>query len=102
MAGANYVDSTGEVSFVQTIQREYGNVAVSSGATLLRAFGYDYVPGILADALALDASGAQAVNLRVGYFATGSLKNGLSQGTLTTAVDAMSCKLTSLFCTTRC
>lgn len=47
MAGANYVDSTGEVSFVQTIQREYGNVAVSSGATLLPAFGYDYGPAFL-------------------------------------------------------
>jgi len=87
-AGAHYVDSTGEVGFVREIGRRFDSVARASGATMLPAFGYDYVPGILAGALALgDAPGATRVE--IGYFATGPLWKGLSQGTRSTMADGL-------------
>ena len=41
------------------------------GATLLPAMGYDFVPGALAGALALEEAGADAVRVDVGYYALG-------------------------------
>ncbi|MEU6698036.1 saccharopine dehydrogenase NADP-binding domain-containing protein [Pseudonocardia sp. NPDC046786] len=86
--GAHYVDSTGEVGFVREIHRRYDDVARRHGATMLPAFGYDYVPGTLAGALAL-AEAPTAQRLEIGYFATGSLRNGLSHGTRTTMADGL-------------
>lgn len=89
-AGAHYVDSTGEVGFVRELQRRYDELARRNGATMLPAFGYDYVPGILAGALALgEAPPASATRLEIGYFATGSLRKGLSQGTRSTMADGL-------------
>src|SRR5215207_6687631 len=70
-AGAHYLDSTGEATFVR---RVFGldSVAVASGATLIPAFGYDYVPGNLAGALAVDKAGEWATQVEVGYFLTRS------------------------------
>ncbi len=70
-AGAHYLDSSGEAAFVR---RVFGldSVAVASGATLIPAFGYDYVPGNLAGALALEKAGERATQVEVGYFLTRS------------------------------
>lgn len=87
-AGAHYVDSTGEVGFVRELQRRYDDLARHNGATMVPAFGYDYVPGIVAGALAL-AEAPQATGLEIGYFATGSLWKGLSQGTRATMADGL-------------
>ena len=62
--GAHYLDSTGEAAFIRDV------FARGRGArgVLLTAFGFDYVPGNLAGALALREAGGGAVRLDVGYF----------------------------------
>jgi len=44
-AGAIYLDSSGEPPFIRQVFAEYGPRAERTGAVLLTAFGYDYVPG---------------------------------------------------------
>ena len=87
-AGAHYLDSTGEVGFVQTVHMRHHERARETGSAMLPAFGYDYVPGLLAGALAAEAAGSPRT-LDIGYFATGPLYRGLSQGTRTTMRDGM-------------
>lgn len=89
-AGAHYVDSTGEVGFVRELHRRHDAQARANGSVMLPAFGYDYVPGVLAGSLALEDAGERARSVDIGYFATGSLRNGLSQGTRKTVIDGMS------------
>jgi short subunit dehydrogenase-like uncharacterized protein len=55
---------------------DYGPKAHSP---LLTAFGYDYLPGNLAAAVALDRAGEAATRVDVGYFTTG--KGAFSAGT---------------------
>jgi short subunit dehydrogenase-like uncharacterized protein len=82
-AGAVYLDSTGEPPFIRAVHERWGPAAQRSGAALLPAFGNDYVPGVLAGALALRAAGEGADRVDVGYFLTG-LGGGrpFSRGTL--------------------
>jgi hypothetical protein len=82
-AGAIYLDSTGEPPFIRAVHERYGPQAQRSGAALLSAFGSDYVPGVLAGALALRNAGDGADRVDVGYFITG-LGTGrpFSRGTL--------------------
>jgi short subunit dehydrogenase-like uncharacterized protein len=70
-AGAHYLDSAGEGSFVRRVF-ELNSVAAARGATVVPAFGYDYVPGNLAGALALTRAGERAHRIEVGYFLTRS------------------------------
>ncbi|WP_208865492.1 hypothetical protein [Amycolatopsis rubida] len=63
--------------------------AVETGAAMVPAFGYDYVPGILAGALAAREAGDGVRSLEIGYFATGPLYRGFSQGTRTTMRDGL-------------
>jgi short subunit dehydrogenase-like uncharacterized protein len=88
-AGAHYVDSTGEVGFVRALQQRHDNRAREAGAIIAPAFGYDYVPGLLAGALAARAGGSAVRAIEVGYFAIGSLRNGLSQGTRKTMAEGL-------------
>src|SRR3954469_18406455 len=60
-AGATYLDSTGEPAFIRQVFQEHSEPAERSGAALLTAMGYDYVPGALAGALVLEAAGEDAV-----------------------------------------
>lgn len=80
-AGAVYLDSTGEPPFIRQVFEEFGPRAERTGATLLTAFGYDYVPGNLAGALALRAAGPAAVGVRIGYFVDGRVRRAASAGT---------------------
>jgi short subunit dehydrogenase-like uncharacterized protein len=80
-AGATYLDSTGEAPFIRQVFEEFGPQAERTGAVLLPAFGYDYVPGNLAGALALDAAGPGAARVQVGYFARGDIRKAASAGT---------------------
>lgn len=66
-----YIDSTGEPPFIREVFESYGPRAARSGAVLLTALGYDYVPGNLAGALALEVAGEDAVRVDVGYFVDG-------------------------------
>ena len=78
-AGATYLDSTGEPAFIRRVFEEFGGAGASAtGAALLTAMGYDFVPGALAGALALRARPApDAVRVDVGYY---SLGDGRARG----------------------
>jgi short subunit dehydrogenase-like uncharacterized protein len=80
-AGAHYVDSTGEAPFVRRVFQEYGPRAEGAGVALLTAFGYDFVPGNLAGALAARDAGTAVARVDVGYFVTGAGRDGMSSGT---------------------
>jgi len=80
-AGAIYLDSSGEPPFIRQVFEEFGPRAERTGAVLLTAFGYDYVPGNLAGALALQAAGPAAARVGVGYFVRGDIRRGTSAGT---------------------
>jgi len=82
-AGGVYLDSAGEASFIRRVFEELGPAAASSGAALLPAMGYDFVPGALAAALALEQAGDAALRVDVGYYALGA---GSSAGTRRSAV----------------
>ncbi len=86
--GCGYVDSTGEPSFVRQLFEHDHERAVATGARLLPAFGYDYVPGNLAGALALrDAAVGlgSAARVDVGYFISGPM--AMSSGTRASAAS---------------
>jgi short subunit dehydrogenase-like uncharacterized protein len=86
-AGATYLDSTGEPPFIRRIVAELRDYATATGASLIPAFGYDFVPGNLAAALALrDAPDASGV--RVGYFVRGRA-GGVSGGTAASAAGVL-------------
>lgn len=81
--GAVYLDSTGEPPFIRAVYERWGPAAERSGAALLTAFGNDYVPGVLAGALALRAAGEGADRVDIGYFVSGLGKGQpFSRGTL--------------------
>ena len=89
-AGCAYADSTGEPGFIRRVFEHWGPLAERSGARLLTAFGYDYVPGNLAGALALRRcreAGLVAARLDIGYFIEG--KFGISSGTRASALGAL-------------
>jgi hypothetical protein len=71
-AGASYIDSTGEPPFIRDVFERWDAPARTAGAGLITAFGYDYVPGNLAGALALTRAGERARRIEVGYFLTRS------------------------------
>ena len=80
-AGCVYLDSTGEPPFIRRVFEEFGAPAERSGARLLTAMGYDFAPGALAGALALEDAGPDAVRVDVGYYALGGGPSSLSSGT---------------------
>jgi short subunit dehydrogenase-like uncharacterized protein len=89
-AGARYLDSTGEPSFIRRVFEEYGPRAERSDTGLVTAFGYDWVPGNLAGALALRDAGESAVRVAIGYFITGSTgADGMSGGTQASAAGQL-------------
>ncbi|GAB3352019.1 saccharopine dehydrogenase family protein [Modestobacter lapidis] len=81
-AGAVYLDSTGEPPFLRRVFEHAGPRARRSGAALLPAFGHDYVPGVLAGAMALAEAGDRAHRLDVGYTTDGTSGQAFSRGTL--------------------
>ena len=86
--GAHYLDSTGEPAFLREVFERYGPAAERSGAGMLTAMGYDWVPGNLAGALALDRAGELATRVDVGYFITGGGAS-MSGGTRASLVGAI-------------
>lgn len=87
-ASAHYLDCAGEPPFVREIFQTHGGGAWS---TLLPAFGYDFVPGNLAGALALDRVGDEGFRVDIGYFVGGGeLIRGLSAGTIESVAEMAS------------
>jgi short subunit dehydrogenase-like uncharacterized protein len=88
-AGAHYIDTTGEPSFIRRVFEREGPRAEQAGCGLLTAFGYDWVPGNLAGALALRDAGDAANAVRIGYFMRGETSaDGMSGGTRASAAGA--------------
>jgi short subunit dehydrogenase-like uncharacterized protein len=87
-ARAIYLDSTGEPTFIRRVFEQWDPAAARSGARLLTAMGYDFVPGALAGALALEEVGPAAVRVDVGYYALGAGPDAMSRGTKASAVGA--------------
>ncbi len=86
-AGAHYIDSTGEPPFIRAVFERHGGAAEAQGVGLLTAFGYDYVPGNLAGALALREAGERAVSVDIGYFVGGAAQP--SGGTRASAIGLL-------------
>jgi short subunit dehydrogenase-like uncharacterized protein len=94
-AGAHYVDSTGEVGFVRELYRRYDAQARENGSVMLPAFGYDYVPGVLAGSLALAEAGAAGRSVDIGHIQDVRVFNGWFPE-LARAAQAMSLVATSV------
>jgi short subunit dehydrogenase-like uncharacterized protein len=86
--GAHYIDSTGEPAFIREVFERYGPAAQGAGIAMLTAMGYDWVPGNLAGALALERAGELATRVDVGYFITGSGAS-MSGGTRASMIGAI-------------
>lgn len=84
--GLTYLDSTGEPAFIRRVLDELDAEAARTGATLVPAFGYDYVPGNLAAELVLREAPA-AARVRVGYFIKG--RGSTSGGTSASGAGMM-------------
>ena len=89
VAGAHYIDSTGEPPFVRKVFEQAGPQADQAGSVLLTAMAYDWVPGNLAGGLALRDAGEAATAVRIGYFTKGGGMGGMSGGTRASAVGAL-------------
>jgi short subunit dehydrogenase-like uncharacterized protein len=86
-AGAVYIDSSGDPAFIRRVFEDYGRRAERTGASLLTAFGFDWVPGNLAGALALSEAGQEATRVQIGYFGQGAA--GSSGGTQASVIGAL-------------
>jgi short subunit dehydrogenase-like uncharacterized protein len=87
-AGAQYMDSTGEPAFIRRVFEELDEPARRHGAALLPALGYDFAPGALAGALALEEAGEDAVRVDVAYFVLGAGSGSATAGTKESLVGA--------------
>jgi short subunit dehydrogenase-like uncharacterized protein len=87
--GAHYLDSTGEGGFIREVFERYGGAAQAAGCGLLTAFGFDFVPGNLAGALALRDAGDAATAVQIGYFSPGAGSSSMSGGTRASAAGVM-------------
>lgn len=90
--GAVYIDSTGEPAFVMEVFDTFGPKTGTTGATLLTAFGYDYIPGNCAAGVALAAAGKKATRVDVGYFSKSGGKISpldMSQGTVKSLIMSL-------------
>jgi short subunit dehydrogenase-like uncharacterized protein len=85
--GAHYLDSTGEPSFIRRVFEEYGPRAEAAGCGMVTAFGYDWVPGNLAGALALREAGDAVARVAIGYYLVG--RGGFSGGTQASTAGAL-------------
>lgn len=89
-AGAIYLDSTGEPPFIRRVFEEFGPRAQQTGASLITAFGHDYVPGNLAGALALGSSDSAVHRVEIGYLIEGTGRSQvISRGTFASIVGLL-------------
>lgn len=84
-SGAHYLDSTGEVPF---ILRAF-EVARQAPGAIVPAMAFNYAPGNLAGALALERAGERAHRLDLGYFLTGEGAQELSRGTVASVATVL-------------
>lgn len=86
--GAHYLDTTGEAPFVRELFED-PDVARAPGV-FVTAMGFNYAPGNLAGALAVERAGADDVDrVDIGYFLTGETQGELSGGTVASAAGVL-------------
>ena len=86
--GAHYLDTTGEAPFVRALFED-PDVARAPGV-FVTAMGFNYAPGNLAGALAIERAGAADVDrVDIGYFLTGETQGELSGGTIASAAGVL-------------
>ena len=84
--GTHYLDTTGEQPFMRLVQDRHGPVAERSGAVLVTAMGFDYVPG---DMIAsLTAAGIEPLEEVVLAYAVHGLR--ATRGTTLSGLDMIS------------
>ena len=83
--GTHYIDTTGEQPFMRTVFERYGATAERTGAALVTAMGFDYVPGDLIASLTAGAGPVDEVVLA--YWVKGF---GPTRGTALSALGIMS------------
>jgi short subunit dehydrogenase-like uncharacterized protein len=88
-AGVSYLDCCGEPRFVREVFERHGTRAATAGCALLTGFGYDWLPGNLAGALALEEAGSEAIRIDIGYFAPGVERLPVAPGTRATLAAIM-------------
>ena len=88
--GAHYLDSTGEPPFIREVFERYGPACRARRQSgMLTAFGYDWVPGNLAGALALERAGDDADARRHRLLLHRRCPDGMSGGTRASLVGAV-------------
>lgn len=88
--GAHYIDSTGEGPFIREVFQTYGPQAEQKGITMMTALGYDWAPGNLAGATAVERGGDEVSVVKVGYFNGGKPSKGsMSGGTMASSAGVM-------------
>ena len=88
-AGCTYIDSTGESGFIRQLF-ERNDEFQESGAKIIPACGYDFIPGNLAGAIALRNCrdrGEWPSRVKIGYFTRGPMN--MSSGTKASALAAL-------------
>jgi short subunit dehydrogenase-like uncharacterized protein len=92
--GAHYVDTTGEAPFVRRLFES--PTARRAAGGLVTAMGFNYAPGNLAGALAMERASDNACGthgpvdaLEIGYFLTGAARGELSRGTVASAAGVL-------------
>lgn len=79
--GASYLDSSWEPGYIKWVFDKLGRRAQARGARLMPGFGFDYVPGQLAGAWALELAADAGIPFRmeIGYFCDGACRaSGMS------------------------
>lgn len=86
-AGSDYVDLTGEAEFVDLMYLKYNDLAVTSGARLVHACGFDSIPHDLGAQFTVEQlPEASALSIRAYVTMNGTF----SGGTAASALEAMS------------
>lgn len=83
--GTNYVDTTGEQPFMRIVFDRYGPQADRSGAALVTAMGFDYVPGDMIASLTA-AGGGPYEDVTLAYCVLGMQP---TRGTTLSALDML-------------
>jgi len=89
-AGTNYVDVTGEIDWVEKMQRKYSREAESKGISLVSCAGYDSIPPDLTAYLAAKALEKDGQRLQRFEAFVGGGGGALPTGTLNTVLEGIS------------
>lgn len=85
--GANYVDITGEVTWVNQMINKHGQAAIDAGIVLLPFSGYDCVPAELAMIALAEEIGSRGASMESLELIFKSKGGGFPRGTLHTVLD---------------